>query len=84
MEITKKLFSLGFAYNAKGNIFDKPRIPKSLIREYCFFKYNNGTHVELYAPNPNGNDMWDHVIATSDFNEILLEEIIPAQSILNL
>jgi hypothetical protein len=83
MEVSTKLFSLGFVYNAKGNIFAKRQIPESPIPDNSFFKHSDGV-VEMYAPTPNSEGMWDHLIMTSDFKEVLKEETITEQTILDL
>lgn len=83
MELTNKLFSLGFVYNSKGNIFGNRQIPESVIPDNCFFKHVDG-NVEMYAQAPNAEGMWDHLIMTSDFSTVITEETISEQSILDL
>jgi hypothetical protein len=83
MQVTEKLFSLGFVYNAKGNLFAKRQLNPSKIPEYTFFK-NNIDSVEMYSPTPNSEGMWDHLIMSSDYSEVILEETISEQSILDL
>jgi hypothetical protein len=83
MSISEKLFSLGFVYNSVGNIFDKRELNPSKIPEHTFFK-NNIDNVEMYAPTPNSEGMWDHLIMSLDFQEVILEETISEQSILSL
>lgn len=83
MSIEKKFASLGFAYNAKGNIYGRQVINPSPIPEECFFK----THpegVEMYAKNPLDETMWDHVILNLESKEVTLDETVPESTILNL
>jgi hypothetical protein len=70
MSIEEKLLSLGFAYNAKGNVLSKRVLRESQIPIGCFFK--------------SLDTKWDHLIMTRDFEEVLLDETVTAQSILEL
>jgi hypothetical protein len=83
MSIEEKLLSLGFAYNAKGNVLSKRVLRESQIPIGCFFK-SLETGVEFYSQNPEDDTKWDHLIMTRDFEEVLLDETVTAQSILEL
>ncbi len=83
MSIEKKLFSLGFAYNANGNVLGRRVLNQNPIPDGCFFKsVENG--VEIYSRNPRDETMWDHVITSRDFFEFYLDETVTEQSILDL
>ena len=81
MTVEQKLFSLGFIYNGKENIFQKRTLNPSLIPEDCFVK-SIETGVELYAQNKENEDLFDHIILSIDYTEILLDETVTKTSIL--